>query len=222
MNKTEQALVQLQRLFESGDLKPGSMVSESLLASKTGFGRTPIREALQRLALSHMIRIHPSKGIEIPSISVEDQLSGLEVRRALEVLCVTLACQRATDNQISEMAALASTLKGEFTLGSYGETIRETHRMMIDAAHNPYLGTHMRPLQALSRRFWLVHVRDERKEVEAGSELHRRILEAISYREVDAAVAASQALNDYLIEFATDVIARRSRRIGLPAGSLVS
>lgn len=222
MNKTEQALAQLQRLFESGDLKPGSMVSESLLVSMTGFGRTPIREALQRLALSHMIRIHPSKGIEIPSISVEDQLSGLEVRRALEVLCVTLACQRATETQIDEMAALASALKGEFTLDSYGETIRETHRMMIEAAHNPYLGTHIRPLQALSRRFWLVHVRDEKREVEAGSALHRRILEAISDRDVEVAAAASRALNDYLIKFATDVIARRSRRIELPVGSLVA
>lgn len=222
MNKTEQALARLQRLFENGELRPGSMVSESVLANMTGFGRTPIREAVQRLALSHMIRIHPSKGIEIPPISVENQLSGLEVRRALEVLSVTLACQRATEAQLAEMRALASTLDGDFSLEGYGETMRETHRMIIEAAHNPYLGAHMRPLQALSRRFWFVHVRDEKREIEAGSALHRQILEAIANRDIENAAAASQGLNDYLVEFATEIVTRRSGQAGIAIASLSS
>lgn len=222
MNKTEQALAKLQRLFENGDLRPGSMVSESVLANMTGFGRTPIREAVQRLALSHMIRIHASKGIEIPPISVEDQLNGLEVRRALEVLCVTLACQRATEAQLAEMRALAATLDCDFSLEGYGETVRETHRMIIEAAHNPYLGAHMQPLHALSRRFWLVHVRDEKREIETGSALHRRILEAIADRDIESAVAASQGLNDYLIEFATEIVTRRSGQGGIAMASLAT
>jgi DNA-binding GntR family transcriptional regulator len=77
----------------------------------------------------------------------------------------------------------------------------------------------MRPLQALSRRFWLVHVRDEKREIETGSALHRRILEAIADRDVEKAVAASQGLNDYLIEFATEIITRRSGQGGLAAAS---
>ena len=74
----------------------------------------------------------------------------------------------------------------------------------------------MRPLQALSRRFWLLHVRDEKREIEAGSALHRRILEAIAERDVENA-AASQGLNDYLIEFATDIVTRRSAQGEIPA-----
>ena len=82
MNKTEQAVAMLQSMIERGELAPGSMVSERTIVEMMGLGRTPIREAIQRLAPSYMIRVHASRGIEIPAITVEDQISRLEVRRA--------------------------------------------------------------------------------------------------------------------------------------------
>lgn len=99
----------LQDLIGRGSLEPGSMVSERSLIELTGFGRTPVREAIQRLALSHMLRIHPNRGIEIPAASVEDQLSRLDVRRATEVLAVTLACERATQEDLADMEVLSSS-----------------------------------------------------------------------------------------------------------------
>lgn len=212
MNKTEQAVDQLQRMIEQGDLAPGTMVSERALVDLTGLGRTPVREAVQRLAPSYMIRVYASKGIEIPSITVEDQLSGLEVRRSLEVLAVELACERADEHQRAAMRELATKLEGEFALRDYTDTIRETHGLIIQAAKNKYIGTLMLPLQGLSRRFWIVHVRDEKHEINRGSELHRRILTAISEGNVATATSSSLALNDYLVEFALKVISRHTHR----------
>ncbi|QCI69464.1 GntR family transcriptional regulator [Phreatobacter stygius] len=208
MNQSEQAVGVLQRLIEQGDLKPGSMVSERDLMELTGFGRTPVREAIQRLALNYMLRIHPNKGIEIPGISIEDQLRGLEVRRAMEVLAVELACERATSKNIEAIGSLATALDQDFTLREYSETVRQTHALIIEAAHNPYLDALMTPLQSLSRRFWLMHVRDEQREVAHGKRLHQEILKAIAGREGARASAASLALNSYLVEFALAVIAK--------------
>lgn len=208
MNQSEQAVGVIERLIEQGDLKPGSMVSERGLMDLTGLGRTPVREAIQRLALNHMLRIHPNKGIEIPAISVEDQLSGLEVRRAVEVLAVELACNRATEKDIAAIAALKSTLAGDFALHAYSETVRQTHALIIQAAHNPYLEALMVPLQTLSRRFWIMHVRDERAEITHGKRLHQDILQAILARDTQRAGAASLALNAYLVDFALSVVAR--------------
>jgi DNA-binding GntR family transcriptional regulator len=214
MNKTQQAVDALQKMIELGELAPGSLVSERTLVEMTGFGRTPIREAIQRLAPSYLIRVHASKGIEIPAITVEDQLSGLEVRRAVEALAVELACLRADSSQRISIAALATRLSGHFSLPDYTETIRETHALIIEAAGNQYLGALMLPLQGLSRRFWIVHVRDEQSEIARGSALHQQILTAIADGDATAAVAASAALNDYLVAFSLAVLSKHALKPG--------
>lgn len=206
MVQSEVALSTLQRLIEEGQIKPGSMISERGLMELTGLGRTPVREAVQRLERNYMVRVHPSKGIEIPANSVEDQLSRLEVRRATEVLAVGLACKRATAKDLELIQAMRTALTAEFSFSDYAETVRQTHKLIIDSAHNPYLEALMTPLQALSRRFWLTHVRDEKVEIPRGKALHSEILAAISERDAARAEAASLALNDYLVDFALSTI----------------
>lgn len=212
MNKTEQAVAMLQSMIERGELAPGSMVSERTIVEMMGLGRTPIREAIQRLAPSYMIRVHASRGIEIPAITVEDQISRLEVRRAVEVLAVDLASKRASKAQQTAMRSLAARLEGRFTLQEYTDTIRETHALILDAAGNRYLGSLMLPLQGLSRRFWIVHAREELGDIERGRDLHRAILTAIADGNAVTAIEASRALNDYLVEFALTVVARQAAR----------
>ncbi|WP_137390985.1 GntR family transcriptional regulator [Rhodoligotrophos defluvii] len=214
MTQSELAFNTLQRLIEEGRLKPGSMISERGLMAITGLGRTPVREAIQRLERNYMVRVHPSKGIEIPANSVEDQLSRLEVRRAMEVLAVGLACKRATAKDLELIEAMATALKADFSFSDYAETVRQTHKLIIDSAHNPYLEALMKPLQALSRRFWMTHVRDENAEVLRGKTLHREILLAIAERNVRRAEAASLALNDYLVEFALRTVNENVRTGG--------
>lgn len=216
MSKTDQATEQLQRMIEHGDLQPGSMVSESKLVELTGLGRTPIREAIQRLAASRMIRVHPSKGLEIPAISIEDQLSALELRRAVELLAVELACARADAKQRGMMRGLAASLDAPFALRDYSETVRQTHTMIIGAAQNAYLNAAILPLQSLSRRFWIMHIHDEPQEIRRGGKLHQCILLAVADGNIDAARKAALALNDYLVDFALAVIARRSTRTSAP------
>lgn len=209
ISQSDRAVILLQDMIEIGELKPGSMVSEHMLMELTGLGRTPVREAIQRLALTHILRIHPNKGIEIPPLSVEDQLSRLEVRRALELLAVTLACARATTKDLADIGNLGDELKGEFSLASYIETVRQTHALIVRAAHNPYLEASMTPLQTLSRRFWIMNLKDEAKEISIGKTLHGKVLRAIKEQKTEDAKHASLELNDYLTKFSLESIAQR-------------
>jgi DNA-binding GntR family transcriptional regulator len=212
--KAGQAYQRIEQLIVSEELAPGNLVSEAVLMEKTGLGRTPIREALQQLARNRMVEIHPNRGVLIPPASVEAQLRMLEVRRVLEALAVRLACHGATTDDRVQMEAMLLRLSGEpMALAEYAETLKDIHRLVARCCNNEYLADAMAPLQGLSRRFWLAHLRDDgSSEVRRGSALYLAILRAVLARDTAAAEQASVSLNDYLVEFAYATIRR-------PAGS---
>jgi DNA-binding GntR family transcriptional regulator len=210
--KAGQAYQQIEQLIVSEALAPGTLVSEAVLMEKTGLGRTPIREALQQLARNRMVEIHPNRGVLIPPASVEAQLRMLEVRRVLEALAVRLACHNATADHRVQMESMMRRLSGEpMALADYAETLKGIHRLVASAGSNEYLADAMAPLQGLSRRFWLAHLRDGGlTEIRRGSGHYLAILRAIVARDPGSAEVASLALNDYLVEFAYASIRRPS------------
>lgn len=201
--KADRAYREIERMIVSQEIRPGSLISESEMMEQTGLGRTPVREALQQLARNRMVEIHPNKGVLVPVVAVDDELRLLELRRALDVLAVRLACVRATAVQRDAMRELVDDLRrGGYSLLEYGETIKRTHDLIAQGARNDYLVDAMAPLQGLSRRFWLGHVVDEEKEIATGSAMHIAILEAVLAKDPDAAERASLELNSYLVGFA--------------------
>lgn len=187
-------------IFES--VEPGSLLSEKRLMELTGLGRTPVREAIQTLARHRMVHIYPSRGILIPPIAAEDQFRLLEVRRPLEATAVQLASARHTTAQRDEMHTLLDRLaEPTESLRDYADLVGETHHLVTSAADNGYLADAIAPLQSLSRRFWHHHVRDEHRETEIGTQYLTRILEGVLSHDAAEAVAATLALNDYLIAF---------------------
>ncbi|MDQ0092874.1 GntR family transcriptional regulator [Paeniglutamicibacter psychrophenolicus] len=211
MTKADDAYVLLAEMIEVGRLSPGDFHTESGLVEELGIGRTPLREAVQRLDRDRLVRIRPGRGIEIPTNSVEDQLRRLEVRRAVEPLAVALACERATPGELAAVGVLADELVEINGLEAYVAAVRDTHRLLCEAAHNEYLSDTMTPLQGLSRKFWLAHVLDPEAEVGAGKELHLALLRHMVARDAEAAATASIRLNDYLVEFALGVATRKAR-----------
>jgi DNA-binding GntR family transcriptional regulator len=207
--KTDQAYREIERLIVFQQIAPGSLVSEAVLMEQTGLGRTPVREALQRLARNRLVEIHPNRGVLIPPTSVETQLRLLELRRVLEALAVRLASHRATEADRAGMRSMVDLLAhGGFTLEEYAATVKGTHDLIVSGAHNEYLADAMAPLQGLSRRFWFGHVVDEATDIKTGADLHSAILRGILDRDPEAAEAASHELNDYLVDFAYATLRR--------------
>ncbi|REG81806.1 GntR family transcriptional regulator [Marinomonas pollencensis] len=210
-NKTDVAYNQLERMIIFRELTPGSMVSEKQLAESLDLGRTPVREALQRLSYERMVEIHARRGIQIPLISVESQLKILEIRRDIEALCVKYAATRASIAEKQEMQMLALSLqecaeqKDDYR---YADLLKQTHKLLVSAAQNEYLQLAMAPLQGLSRRFWFAFKNDS-SDLKQGAALHSAVLKAVCHTDVEEAIAASHQLNDYLTDVAYRAIQSR-------------
>jgi DNA-binding GntR family transcriptional regulator len=210
-NKSDEAYARIEEMITFQDLPPGQLVSEAMLADLTALGRTPVREALQRLAREGMVEIHASRGILVAPISVESQLDLLEIRRSLEELAVRLAARRSDPDQRKAMLELAQALS-EFRGDDYrafGPLLRQSHGLIAAAADNPYLPVAMAPLQGLSRRFWFANLRDVAADLRTGADKHIAILRAIHKQDAERAARASLSLNDYLVEFAHRTVRER-------------
>src|SRR4051812_45652653 len=100
---TEKAYRQVEELIVTLQIAPGTVVSEAQLSERLEIGRTPIREALQRLARERLVVVLPRRGIMVSEINVRTQLRLLEVRRELERLIARQAARRASDPQRAEL-----------------------------------------------------------------------------------------------------------------------
>ena len=93
----------LRQAILTGDLKPGERLMEIHLANKLGVSRTPIREAIHKLELEGLVTIIPRRGAEVAQITEKSMKDVLEVRRSLDALCVELACDRITGDDLDAL-----------------------------------------------------------------------------------------------------------------------
>lgn len=184
-------------------LKPGDVLSEQLLSATFGIGRTPVREALQRLAREGLVTILPRKGILVSDINPRNQLLVLEVRREIERLLSRTGAERATKEQRQQLLDIA---QGMDRAAKNNDDIdfmrldRELNRLIVEAAHNDYAARSMKLLQGLSRRFWYMHYR-EAADLPLCARLHANQARAIAQGDAEAAARASDKLLDYVENF---------------------
>src|SRR6266576_2527038 len=200
---TEQAYRLIEEQIVTLRLAPGDILSEQMLSATYKIGRTPIREALQRLAREGLITILPRKGILVSDINPRNQLLALEVRRELERLLSRAGAERATPVQRTGFQDIA---RGMDHAAKHKDDIafmrldRELNALVIEAAHNDYAARSMRLLQGLSRRFWYMHYR-EAADLPLCARLHANQARAIAKGDADAAARASDKLMDYVESF---------------------
>ncbi len=200
---TDQAYRQIEEQIVTLQLKPGDVLSEQMLSATFGIGRTPVREALQRLAQEGLVIILPRKGILVSDLNPRHQLLVLEVRRELERLLSRTGAERATKEQRGRLQDIA---RGMDRAAKSSDDIafmrldRELNRLMVDAAHNRYAARSMKLLQGLSRRFWYMHYR-QAADLPLCARLHANQARAIALGHADAAARASDKLLDYVENF---------------------
>lgn len=200
---TERAYRALEELIVTLQLPPGSVVSEAALSQRTGIGRTPIREALQRLAREHLMVVLPRRGILVAGVDVRRQLLLLEVRRELERLLARSAAKRATDVERKRFAEIADEMEAAAAKGddiAFMRLDREFNRLTSLAAHNDFAETAMAPLHAVSRRFYYIHYQQV-ADLEITAKQHADVARAIARGDRDGAGQASDRLLDYIEEF---------------------
>ena len=208
---TDLAYGRIQNMIVTRVLAPYQLLSESDLARELGLGRTPVREALQRLKFEGFVEVMPRRGVLVAPIDVTRQLDLLETRRPLEEQMIRLATRRASDEERAQMLRLADGLMAAVAADdrtSYLTYNKAIHELEAQASHNEVLRQHMGVLHNLSRRFWFSMISDTDR-FRGAAELHARTLRAIARQDEDAAVAASRALLDLLEVTTRSAIDRR-------------
>ncbi len=202
-SKANLAYALLEEKIVTMDLAPGMLFSEARLVQQLGLGRTPVREALQRLEAENLVEIMPRRGIRTTSIDVKQQLRLLETRRVLEELQVSLAVRRASDTQRQRFGEISESMVGVAGSRDYRQFIRldkEFNELLAEATDNEFVSRMLRQLHGLSRRFWHKHhsVTDDLAHV---ARLHADIGRAIVDASEGKAVHACQAHMQYIQAF---------------------
>jgi DNA-binding GntR family transcriptional regulator len=206
---TDVAFSRIEELIVTRQLPPGQMVSEAQLATDLAMGRTPVREALQRLRQLGFVEMRPRRGTSVCNVDVRQQLELLEVRRPLEELVIRCAAARASTTEREELVKLANRIKQAAKLRNVDEYFRANraiHEAEVRAAHNGMLSHTMLAIHAQSRRFWYQMV-EQADAFSDASRFHGAVLKSIAAADVEAGIAANTnliALLDRLTRSALD------------------
>ncbi|MGH7123806.1 MAG: GntR family transcriptional regulator [Stellaceae bacterium] len=201
---TEQAYRALEEQIVTLKIPPGTVVSEAILGERLGIGRTPIREALWRLARERLVTIIPHRGIIVSEIDIKLQLRLLELRRVVEQLVAARAAKRASQSQRRRLEEIAEGM-GAAALANddtaFMRLDREFNELTVAAARNEFASSAMSLVQGLSRRFWYLHYK-EAADMPLAARLHAEVARAIARGDGEAAGRASDDLVSYIEDFA--------------------
>ncbi|GHC73568.1 GntR family transcriptional regulator [Limoniibacter endophyticus] len=153
---SEIAYVRLQQMIVRLELLPGALMTEGALIERLDMGRTPVREALQRLALEGFAEIRPRSGIAISPLHISDWLQVLDAAFGLKIVLARSAARfPPLENDLFRKAALnmqRATVSGNVV--SYLEAESNLDLAIAQASANGFAARAAAPLQAHARRFW--------------------------------------------------------------------
>jgi DNA-binding GntR family transcriptional regulator len=170
------------------ELPPLSAIDEQALMEELQLGRTPIREALQRLATEDLVLLAPRRGMFVADISITDLQKLFELRMTLEGFCARLAAERASAKQLQAMKQVIRDLDDVPDTDYRGLMIIDErfHELLYRAADNELLADVLLRLHALSFRIW--HLVLERiGNVREALDQHIAITDAIEARDPEQA-----------------------------------
>ena len=183
----------LRQAILTGDLKPGERLMEIHLADKLGVSRTPIREAIRKLELEGLVIMIPRRGAEVAQITEKSMNDVLEVRQSLDALCVELACDRITEEELENLKRacvgfeLAVKTKDTKKIAQADVAL---HDIILKATGNDRLISLVNNLAEQMYRYRFEYIKDATQH-DMLVEEHRQIYESIVKKDRDAASKAA-------------------------------
>ena len=175
--------------------KPGEYLNTAQVMNDLDMGRTPINQAIHRLANEGLLQIIPRKGVMVSPLSMDDALELIEVRLANEMLCMRLASQKITERQIAMLTELNRQIEAA---SQERDRVRmmtldhEFHQELAQIAGNNMLADILKCTARQSAAFWASTLSREGHMREVIDE-HQAIIAALAAQDSAAAAAAAQA-----------------------------
>jgi len=185
-------------------IPPGAPIDEDAIGRELKMGRTPVREAIKRLALENLVTVFPRRGTFASEINITDLADISEVRAQLEPHAAYRAAERITESQRAELAGLLIELdvrRGAEELEMLMELDATVHRFIYRCAGNPFLEETLDRYLNLSLRIWYLVI-DRLPHLFARVHEHEEVLHAI---ESGQAERARQILAGHIATFEREI-----------------
>lgn len=186
---SDEAYRQIREMIVTGHLRPGQFINEKDLTDHLGIGRTPVREAIQRLAAQRVVEVFPRRGVTVAKLGLDDIQAIFEARETIEERTAQLAAQRRTDDEAQQLKALAEQIRTASRSGdsnAFLDADQRLHHSIAAFARNSILADIADHLLMLSDWIWHRHFL-----LNSASPsdyfVHDAIIDAIVNRDPDAA-----------------------------------
>ena len=194
VGKSQLAYEELRRRIVELELEPGAALIESELIDSLNVGRTPVREAIQRLAMEKMIVARPRQTPYVAPILAHELAEIVEIRFVLEVPAARYAALRATAPEREKLEQATADFHRavlDGNLQSILDSDNEIHRLIITGAHNSYLTDCTQRVAAFSRRIWRMSSSSVRIDDETFRRCHDEMVACICNGDSEGAAAAA-------------------------------
>ena len=186
MSLSERAYLEIRRMIVRLELAPGDVIRDDQLQERLGLGRTPIREALQRLVRDQLVTVLPRRGMFVSRIDVGELALVYETRAMLEPYAVRLACARGTTAHWDAMAAELARADRSSQADDLMDIDRRCREIVWEAADNRFLTDTLDMLYTQSERLWHLYLGDV-ADLHLVIEEHRAMLAALRDGDADRA-----------------------------------
>lgn len=201
LSLAQRAYELLVRKITRLEAEPGSVLVERDLMQEFGIGRTPLREAMQRLASERLVNHLPNRGMFVSEISASSVQEIYEFRAVVDGYAASLAAARATPAQVRELAQLHKRLlrsAEDEDIDDYVASDRQFFRVLAEAAHNALVSDAIPRIFNLHLRLWFF-ISQKAGGWQAIAHAHevmtRDLVDALERRDP---VAARQAMESYV------------------------
>ena len=221
----EQIYLWLKERIIVGELRPGERLSVDQLATEIGVSRTPVRDAINRLALEGMLVVHPRRGTVVGALSVSDIRDVYQIRIFLEPSVSEYAAEHVTDDLIRDLNELQADWEQIDLSAVYRDLAVTNHYVEINAAFheriaaqsgNARLQQTVTALYLQPRMATLIFGSNYQGPLRRRKE-HRAIIDAIVRRDGPAAYRAMRDHLNYASTNLTDFLSDSSR-LGAASG----
>ena len=185
----------LENAIVDGRYVPGTKLDPIQLAVEFGCSRTPIREALQQLEASGLVRIHAKRGTFVSEWNVEELAERFEVMAELESTCARLAARRITNEELAELVSLHERCRRMAEDERYDDYYAENsafHACIYTATHNSFLAQEALRLHAMLQPYRRIQLRVRNRMKRSYNE-HEAVVCAIRNGDDSAASEAMRA-----------------------------
>lgn len=205
LSLNEQAYATFRHALITLKYKPGEYLNTVQVMADLDMGRTPINQAIHRLASEGLLTILPRKGVIVSPLSIDDALKMIDVRLVNELLCIKLVCEKVTPADIARLKSINAQIDEASEMHDTSKMVMldsRFHQELLIIADNKWLSDILMVIHAQAQRFWASTLSNVSHMKEVVVE-HKTIIDALEKRDFDLAKSMTM---DHILSYKRSLV----------------